>query len=69
MKFAKLCQRLAADQNRYKGMSEKRRQSVYGRFVYRRIRKTLDQIHGIEKAIGRVTRTIGNYPGAQKPDK
>jgi len=62
MRFAKLCQRLAADQKRYRAMDEKKQKSFYGRFIARRIRKTLTRIHMIQETIG-----MGANPGDYKP--
>lgn len=61
MRFNKLCQKLATDQNRYKAMSEKKRKSFYGRFIMRRIRKTLQRIKVIEESIGVFHGPGGNY--------
>lgn len=61
MTFAKLCQRLAADQKRYKEMTEKGQRSLYGRFIFRRIRKTSEKINTIARAIGTATGPGGNY--------
>lgn len=61
MSFAKLCQKLATDQNRYKAMSEKKRGSFYGRFIARRIRKSIDKIRNIEKMVSRRTISTGDY--------
>lgn len=61
MKFAKLSQKLSADQNRYKAMSEKKRKSFYGRFIMRRIRKTIERIKVIEESIGVFHGPGGNY--------
>lgn len=61
MSFAKLSQKLATDQNRYNAMSEKKRRSFYGRFIARRIRKTVDKLRNIEKMVDRRTISTGDY--------
>jgi len=61
MKFNKLCQKLAADQNRYRAMSEKKRRSFYGRFIARRIRKTIDKIRNIERMVDKRSLPTGDY--------
>jgi hypothetical protein len=66
MRYAKLCQRLATDQNRYRAMSEKKRRTFHGRFIARRIRKTTTRLRAMEKAIGVYHGSVGEYPPPQQ---